>query len=85
MDMKTPVKIFFSLIIAGSLFYLPSCGDDSNNSNNEKDTVAINDVTEINEDNLVTYLIPSPKDMFAFTREGDLKYSDNPLFCIQKE
>ncbi len=78
--MKTPVKFLLSLIIAGALYLFPSCGDDTNNANNEKDTVAVsNNVTEINEDNLVTYLIPSPKDMFAFTREGDLKYSATVL------
>jgi hypothetical protein len=55
------------------MLWMGSCGDDNGNGD-QKDTTA--NVTEITQENLVTYLIPSPKDMFGFTKEGQLKYSD---------
>ncbi len=71
--MKTHFRLITFLLAFSMLYLISACGEDASN-NNEKDSLN-QDVTEINEDNLITYLIPSPKDMFAFTKEGDLKYS----------
>ncbi len=60
------------------LFWISSCGEDTENKTTNNDTIA-ESVTDLQEDNLITYLIPSPKDMFAFTRNGNLKFSDNVL------
>ncbi len=76
--MKTSFKLITFIFAVSMLFLFTACGEDANNNNNEKDSLN-QDVTEINEDNLITYLVPSPKDMFAFTKEGDLKYSANVL------
>jgi hypothetical protein len=59
-------------------FWMAACGDDNGDDQNGNDTISEN-VTEINDENLITYLIPSPKDMFAFTVEGELEYSDMVL------
>jgi len=72
--MKTSFKFITFIFAVSMLFLFTACGEDANNNNNEKDSLT-QDVTEINEDNLITYLVPSPKDMFAFTKKGDLKYS----------
>ena len=76
--MKTSFKLLTFVFAISMLYLLPACGDDTNNDKNTKDSLA-QDVTEINEENLITYLVPSPKDMFAFTKEGNLKYSDDVL------
>ncbi len=76
--MKTSFKLITFIFAASMLYLFTACGDDANNNKNEKDSLN-QDVTEINEDNLITYLVPSPKDMFAFTREGNLKYSSDVL------
>ena len=76
--MKTSFKLITFIFATSMLFLFTACGEDANNNKNEKDSLN-QDVTEINEDNLITYLVPSPKDMFAFTKEGDLKYSANVL------
>ena len=72
--MKTSFKFITFIFAVSMLFLFTACGEDANNNKNEKDSLT-QDVTEINEDNLITYLVPSPKDMFAFTKKGDLKYS----------
>ncbi|NPA67937.1 MAG: hypothetical protein GXO50_04940 [Chlorobi bacterium] len=76
--MKAPFKLITFALASGILFLFSACGDDTNNTQSEKDSLSQN-VTEINEENLITYLIPSPKDMFAFTRNGKLKYSAEVL------
>ncbi|RLD51270.1 MAG: hypothetical protein DRI94_06500 [Bacteroidetes bacterium] len=76
--MKTSFKLITFIFATSMLFLFTACGEDANNNKNEKDSLN-QDVTEINEDNLITYLVPSPKDMFAFTKKGDLKYSANVL------
>ena len=73
------MKVYFKFIIVFALFFgFSACENDNGNNGTETDTIS-GDVTDINEDNLITYLIPSPKDMFAFTQEGDLDYSDKVL------
>jgi len=75
--MKAPIKFIKFALVFALLIWFSACGEDNEN-NNGKDTVDDN-VVEINDDNLITYLIPSPKDMFAFTRDGELQYSDKVL------
>ncbi len=77
-DMKTSFKLITFVFAVSMLYLFAACGEDANNNKNEKDSLN-QDLTEINEDNLITYLVPSPKDMFAFTREGNLKYSADVL------
>ncbi|MCF6365438.1 MAG: hypothetical protein L3J35_04470 [Bacteroidales bacterium] len=76
--MKAPFKFLKIAFASAMLLWFSACGEDDNGNNKDNDTVAQN-VVEINDDNLITYLIPSPKDMFAFTREGELQYSDKVL------
>jgi len=76
--MKTSFKLITFVFAVSMLYFFSACGDDANNDKNAKDSLDQN-VTEINEDNLITYLVPSPKDMFAFTKEGNLKYSADVL------
>ncbi len=75
--MKAPLKFIKFASVFAMLIWLSACGNDDE-KNNESDTLNDN-VIEINDDNLITYLIPSPKDMFAFTSEGDLQFSDKVL------
>jgi len=77
-NMKAPFKLITVVFAFGMLYLVSACGEDANNNKNGKDSLNQN-VTEINDDNLITYLIPSPKDMFAFTKEGNLKYSGEVL------
>lgn len=72
--MKTSFKIIPFVFAVSMLFLFAACGEDTNNNKNEKDSLS-QDITEINEDNLIMYLVPSPKDMFAFTQKGNLQYS----------
>ncbi len=76
--MKAPFKLITFIIAFGMLFMFSACNEDNDNAKNERDSLS-SDVTEITEDNLITYLIPSPKDMFSFTRSGNLSYSDKVL------
>ncbi len=57
---------------------LYSCNG-NNDSDNNNDFDSINDFTEINDENLTFYLIPSPKDMFSFTKKGELTFSSDVL------
>lgn len=76
--MKTHFKFIKFGIVLSMLIYFSACENDNGNNGNEADSLSGN-VVEINEDNLITYLIPSPKDMFAFTKDGKLEYSDKVL------
>ncbi len=76
--MKTILKYLCVIIFFGGLFTLYSC-DGNNDSDNNDDSDTINDFTEINDENLTFYLIPSPKDMFSFTKKGDLSFSSEVL------
>ena len=67
--MKAPLKFIKFASVFAMLIWLSACGNDDE-KNNESDTLNDN-VIEINDDNLITYLIPSPKDMFAFTSNGE--------------
>ena len=75
--MKAPLKFIKFASVFAMLIWFSACGNDDE-KNNEADTVGDN-VIEINDDNLITYLIPSPKDMFAFTSNGELQFSDKVL------
>lgn len=75
---KIILKPFSLLIIVGILMFLyTGCSDGEKPDRDDSDTLI--DVTEITDDNLTFYLIPSPKDMFAFTRNTDLKFSEKVL------
>ena len=76
--MKTHFRFIKFGILLSMLVWFSACENDNGNNGNETDTLSGN-VTEINEDNLIMYLIPSPKDMFAFTKNGELEYSDKVL------
>lgn len=76
--MKTHFKFIRFGIVLSMLVWFSACDNDNGNNGNETDTLSGN-VTEINEDNLITYLIPSPKDMFSFTKDGELEFSDKVL------
>lgn len=76
--MKTHFKLIPVWIILSFFFIFTACDNENEDNNDESDTLSEN-VTEINDENLITYLIPSPKDMFAFTNEGELEYSDKVL------
>jgi uncharacterized lipoprotein YehR (DUF1307 family) len=78
--MKTQLRIIKFMTAFVLMLWLGSCGD-GDGKDGKKDTTS--NVTEINQENLVTYLIPSPKDMFGFTKEGQLKYSN--AFLNNKE
>jgi hypothetical protein len=58
--------------------FFNSCKSDDNSGNNGKDTINGN-TTDITDDNLITYLIPSPKDMFALIRNEKLAFSSDVL------
>jgi len=58
------------------LITIAACGGDSN-TNKDPDTLSNTDV--ITEENLTFYLIPSPKDMFAFTSDEKLAFSTQVL------
>lgn len=75
--MKVPLKLIKFTFVFFILLWVSACNDDNNN-NDTKDKKD-NDVIEINDDNLITYLIPSPKDMFKLTSEEKLTYSDKVL------
>jgi len=76
--MKSLLKFIKISPIILILFWFSACEDDTTDNKNDN-TVVTEDVTEITDDNLITYLIPSPKDMFAFTRDGKLEFSEKVL------
>jgi hypothetical protein len=76
MNLKSALSKFF--IIAGLVFFIYGCKGGGNGSENNSDTIIdSNDV--ITEENLTFYLIPSPKDMFAFTNDEKLSFSPQVL------
>lgn len=64
------------LLLLSTALIFGSCKGDDNSGNNNNDT---GNTTHITEDNTITYLIPSPKDMFALIRDENLKFSANVL------
>ncbi len=86
--MKKTIKILTVIAIVGMVVLsLPNCTESQNAKNNtEKDTL-LEESNKITEENLTFYLIPSPKDMFAFTRNTNLKFSEavlNPKANVDK-
>jgi len=75
--MNTFIKFLKFSPIFLVLLWISACEDENNNNSDNKDVVE--NITVAQEDNLITYLIPSPKDMFAFTRDGNLQFSDAVL------
>lgn len=72
--MQKIVRILGFLVLIGILIFgFPFCKNSEDSNDDQTDTLI--DVTQITEDNLTFYLIPSPKDMFAFTRNTDLDFS----------
>ncbi len=76
--MKALFKFIKISPIIFMLFWFSACGDDTEKNDTKEDVVS-EDVIQITDDNLITYLIPSPKDMFAFTKDGNLEFSENVL------
>lgn len=76
--MKTLLNVIKVLSISSMIFWFSACGESKTN-NEDKDKTKTEDIVEITSDNLTTYLIPSPKDMFAFTNNSELKFSANVL------
>jgi hypothetical protein len=76
--MRKIIPQFSFITVVGLLILsLTACTDGEKQNNNNSDTLI--DVTQITDDNLTFYLIPSPKDMFAFTKNTDLRFSDAVL------
>lgn len=76
--MQKFIQLFSLFTVVGVIFLsLPNCTDGNNNNGDDTDTLI--DVTQITEDNLTFYLIPSPKDMFAFTKNTNLQFSEKVL------
>ena len=74
-------KIFkilsFTVLIGILIFGLSMCNGNGEQDEDQSDTLI--DVTQITEDNLTFYLIPSPKDMFAFTKNTNMDFSADVL------
>ncbi len=76
--MNNYTKIFAIILLMIIPIFFNSCKSDDNSGNNGKDTINGN-TTDITDDNLITYLIPSPKDMFALIRNEKLAFSSDVL------
>ena len=77
--MKPTIKILSIMLFFSSLLAFTACTDDDNTGDNTGDSDSVSNFSEINDENLTFYLIPSPKDMFAFTKKGDLAFSAEVL------
>ena len=76
--MRKIFKILSFTVLIGSLILgLSMCDENSEQDKDQSDTLI--DVTQITEDNLTFYLIPSPKDMFAFTKNTNMNFSADVL------
>lgn len=70
-------------IVAASALMFQSCAGDSNNQNNQQQQQT--QTSQTNENNF--YLIPSPEDLFAFTKDKNLQFVPglvNPIENIDK-
>lgn len=76
-SMKSLMKPFLWIAVVGLILSIASCKGDDNTGNKKDDTGS--SVTEITNDNLTFYLIPSPKDMFSFTNSSELDFSSEVL------
>jgi len=78
MNLKSQI-IGFSFA-AAILFSLNACtGDDTENKNNKKDSTKTEITEVITDETVVHFLIPSPRDMFSFTNDSKLKFSEEVL------
>lgn len=84
--MKIKATPIYAIVAASALMTLQSCAGDSNNQNNqqqqEQEQTQNN---QTNENNF--YLIPSPEDLFAFTKDKNLQFVPgltNPVENIDK-
>lgn len=71
-------------IVAASALMFQSCAGDSNNQNNDQQQQQTQ-TSQTNENNF--YLIPSPEDLFAFTKDKNLQFVPglvNPIENIDK-
>ncbi|MBR2886938.1 MAG: hypothetical protein IKB95_01840, partial [Bacteroidales bacterium] len=71
-------------IVAASALMFQSCAGDSNNQNNQQQQQQTQ-TSQTNENNF--YLIPSPEDLFAFTKDKNLQFVPglvNPIENIDK-
>lgn len=76
--MKQFITLFSLVVLLGVMTVcLQNCTDGNNQDSDDIDSLI--DVTQITDDNLTFYLIPSPKDMFAFTKNTDLQFSESVL------
>lgn len=81
--MKLKLQLILIGFVLGLIVLSVACKTSSNdnNNNNSKDTLA-QENNETNERKKF-YLIPSPEDMFAFTKEKNLIYSEKVLNPIE--
>ncbi|MCQ2976198.1 MAG: hypothetical protein MJ211_15465 [Bacteroidales bacterium] len=87
--MKSKLGKLLAFVAATAVISLPSCsGDGNNNNNNNKQdsTKTEESFAEVQEESNF-YLIPSPEDLFAFTKDKNLQYDAsflNPIENIDK-
>ncbi|NPA43962.1 MAG: hypothetical protein GXO49_00350, partial [Chlorobi bacterium] len=77
--MNTLIKFFKYLPLFAVLLWISACEENNENSKSSDTDTIVNEENVTQEENLITYLIPSPKDMFAFIRDGKLQFSDAVL------
>ncbi len=75
--MKSQSQLIKITLVLFIMLWFSACNDENTETNDGDKTNK--DVIEINDDNLITYLIPSPKDMFKLTSEEKLTYSEKVL------
>lgn len=77
----------FCAIVAASALMFQSCAGDGNNQNNQQQQDQQQTQTNQTKDNNNFYLIPSPEDLFAFTKDKSLQFVPgliNPVENIDK-
>ncbi len=72
------MKSIIKLLCFSCLLY-SACSEDAGVDADNSDSLDAYDVNIIDDDNLTFYLIPSPKDMFAFIKKGNLAFSSEVL------
>lgn len=84
--MKIKATPICAIVAASALMTLQSCAGDSNNQNNQQQQEQEHTQNnQTNENNF--YLIPSPEDLFAFTKDKNLQFVPgltNPVENIDK-
>lgn len=71
-------KNFAILLLIITPLIINGCKSDESSGNNGNDSIS-NNTTDITDGNQITYLIPSPKDMFGLIRDENLVFSSKVL------